>query len=74
MPRYYFHARGPNRYIPDYIGYELDDLSAAREFAFETIRDMASDPFYRGDYRRWTLYIADENGRTVLAMPFLVAL
>ena len=74
MPRYYFDARSPNRYIPDRIGCELDDLAAAREVAFETIRDMASDPFHRGDYRHWAMHIKDEEGRTLVTIPFLLAM
>ena len=74
MPRYYFHARGLNRCIPDLIGYELDDVAAAREVAFETIRDMRSDPFQRGDYRRWAMHIKDEEGRTFVTIPFIMAL
>ena len=74
MPRYHFHARGPNRYIPDLLGYELDDIAAARIVAFEVIRDMVSDPFSRGDYRHWIMNIRDEEGRTYVSIPFIVAL
>ena len=70
MPRYYFHARGPGRCITDHIGYELNDLAAAREVAFETIRDLVSDPFPRGDYRHWAMHIKDENERTLVTIPF----
>ena len=74
MPRYYFHARGPNRYIPDHIGVELADIEDARAVAFETIRDMVSDPFHRGDYRHWIVNIRDEEGRTFITIPFLMAM
>ena len=74
MPRYHFHARGPDRYIPDLAGYELDDLATARDLAVETIRDMASDPFHRGDLRHWIMQVADENGRTIVTIPFVLAL
>jgi len=79
MPRYYFYARGPNRYMVDHVGYELSDLTEAREYAFETIRDMASDPlasdpFHWGDYRHWAIHIKDEEGRTFVIIPFIMAL
>jgi hypothetical protein len=74
MTRYYFHARGPNRSIPDHQGEELDGLSAAREIAMRIIRGMASDPFHRGDYRRWAMYIKNEEGRTIVTIPFFMAL
>ena len=70
MPRYYFHAHGLNRNIPDYAGYELDDLSAARELAFETIRDIASDSFEREDYRHWIMHISDEEGQTFVTIQY----
>ena len=74
MVRYYFHARGPNRYIPDLNGYELAGLAAARSLAFEIIRDMASDQFHRGDYRHWIMNIRDDEGRTFVTIPFVTAL
>jgi hypothetical protein len=34
---------------------------------------MASDPFHRGDCRHWAMHINDEEGRTVVTIPFLIA-
>ena len=74
MPRFHFHARGPNRSIPNPVGYELADLSAAREVAVEIIRDMARNPFHRGDYRHWAMHIKNEEGRTMVTIPFVIAM
>ncbi len=74
MHRYHFHAIGPNRRIPDECGDYLDDMMVVRDLAFATIRDIASDPLGPADRRGWRVEVEDEDGRTVLVVPFRSAL
>jgi hypothetical protein len=70
MHRYHFNAYGPNRQVLDKKGEYLDDMMVLRDLAFATVRDMASTLFECGDFRRWRIEVEDEDGRTVLVVPF----
>ena len=71
MTRYYFHARGPNRYVADGTGFEVQSLQAAHDIAIQTIRDIADDPVQLRAHADWAMEVADEAGQTVLTIPFL---
>jgi hypothetical protein len=70
MPRYFFNARGPNRYVADYKGVDLDSIEAARDVARQTILDIASDPVELRRHEDWTMEVTNDGGRTILTMPF----
>ena len=74
MRRYHFHAYGPDRTVPDYRGEYLDDMMVVRDLAFATVRHLARDPLKPTTHRRWRVEVADQDGRTVLIVPFLWAL
>jgi len=76
MPRYFFHLRFGQRFVPDEEGVDLPSRSAARDEALAAVRDLA-DPQIGGNSRRWAswfLEVADEQGqffRTPLGYPAL---
>ena len=70
MPRYFFHARGPNRYVADYEGIVLTSVEAARETAIRIIRDTAAEAVEFAGGGDWTVLITDEEGQIVLTIPF----
>ncbi len=70
MPRYHFSARGPNRHIPDYDGLELSDLQTARAIALLAAADVLEEMADRERHPDWRFEITDEDGKTVLTIPF----
>ena len=70
MPRFYFHARGPGRSVPDAIGEELPDIETARAVALQVMADATSGPYVGATYDAWAIEVADESGRVVLTVPF----
>ena len=73
MTRYYFHARGPDRYIADIEGFEVPNVQAAYDIAVQTIRDIASDPIGFQTHADWAMEVTDDAGRTVFIVPFVLA-
>ncbi len=71
-PRYYFHLGYRDRFYRDEEGDELPDEGAARAHARATARDLIQTT--RAEtIRDWfdcAFEVADENGRTVLVLPF----
>jgi hypothetical protein len=74
MPRYFFHARGPNSYVVDHEGVALTSVEAARETALRIIRDTAAEAAELAGGGEWTVLVTDEDGRIVLTIPFSEAL
>lgn len=73
MPRYFFHVRlisGP--VIPDWIGIEFHDLTAARADAVEAVRQTVAEKKAVGEQHDFAaLEIADRTGRILSAIEFL---
>ena len=74
MPRYFFHARSPNRLMPDKAGLVLDSSKAAYDAATQTILDMVNDPSAVRDLTDWVIEISNEHGQTLLTVPFSEAI
>jgi hypothetical protein len=72
MPRFYFHITSPDVFIPDSKGVELDSLSAAHRFLQKITDDALPLHEEEPPCRRWSMRIADQDGRTLLAVlhPF----
>jgi hypothetical protein len=76
MPRYFFHLKFGQRFVPDEEGVDLPSRSAARDEALAAVRDLGN-PKIGGNSRRWAswfLEVADEQGgffRTPLGHPAL---
>src|SRR5215831_13757014 len=76
MPRYFFHLKFGQRFVPDEEGIDLPSRSAARDEALAAVRDLGN-PQIGGNSRRWAswfLEVADEQGgffRTPLGHPAL---
>ena len=71
MPRFYFHAHGPARSIPDRDGVILDDAPTARAFALLAIVDVLDDADDVRDFLDWRFEVTDDAGRTILTIPVL---
>ena len=74
VPRYYFHASGPTRYVADTKGIELDNIQAAYDLAIQIIRDTMGDRLGFPEAGDWTIKIADQDSQTALTVPFVDAL
>jgi hypothetical protein len=70
MPRFFFSARGPNRHISDYEGLELSDLLTARDIALRAATDVLAEMKDQERHPDWRFEITDEDGQTVLTIPF----
>jgi hypothetical protein len=70
MSRYFFYARSPNRHRPDKAGLVLDSPKAAYDVATRSILDIVNDPAAVRDFTDWVIEIKDENGQTLLTIPF----
>lgn len=55
MPRFFFHVYNGHGKTPDEVGSDLEDQSAARQLALDSIRSMVSEDARRG--------MIDLNGR-----------
>ena len=75
MPRYFFNLRhrpGSAGLAMDQEGEELADVSAARERALAQARAMIARErhTFNRDWMDCTFEIVDENGQSVLTVPF----
>jgi hypothetical protein len=72
MPRYFFHVRlisGP--VVPDRIGIEFHDLTAARADAAEAVRQTIAEKKATGEQHDFAaLEIADRTGHILSAIEF----
>ncbi len=75
MPTYYFHVRDNGVLIKDSVGVEVDDLSAAgdqcRQLILSVLREEQTDKELLANRE---FQVEDERGRTVLIVPFRLAL
>lgn len=75
MPRFFFNVRhrpGPSGLAQDHEGDELEDVTAAREYALTEARAMiARDQLDMvRDWMDCSFEITDEAGQLVLTVPF----
>ena len=75
MPAYYFHIRNSGILIRDPDGVELSDLNAARaeclRLILSVLREEQIDEQLSSDRQ---FEVEDESGRTILIVPFHLAL
>ena len=69
MSRYFFHARSPNRLMPDKAGLVLDSSKAAYDAATQTALDMVNGSSAVRDLTDWVIEIRDEHGEMLLTVP-----
>lgn len=74
MPRFFFDTYDGDRFIPDELGLELDDIEAAKIEAERALPDMAWDELPDGNQRTFIVSVRDEAGQVVLraALSLLV--
>jgi hypothetical protein len=73
MPRYYFHARGPNGRVPDVKGIDLDSIQAAHDLAIQIVRDITGSRLGFPTASTWTIEITDQDQQSIFTMPFVDA-
>lgn len=74
MSRYFFHVVGTQPYT-DEEGTELPDEASVRSRAIEAARDMLAEGVREGlDRSHWQIFVEDEQGQTILSLPFSDAL
>jgi hypothetical protein len=61
-------TNGPHT-LADIEGVELADLAAARKYAIADARTLIAQHMIPG-WRRWRVEILDEDGHTLLTIPF----
>ena len=70
MPRFFFHVHD-DVIARDDEGSELPDLEAARRYAIKGARELACEQIKSGKLSlHHRLEVEDEQGRTVLTLPF----
>ena len=75
MSRYFFHIKEGDETIVDEEGEEFDTVESVRKVAVESAREIMSQDVLNGRAPNGrTFVIADETGRTALALPFKEAL
>ena len=75
MPRYFFHIKEGDKVTADEEGEEFDTLETVRKVAVESAREIMSQDVLNGRAPNGrTFVIADETGRTALALAFKEAL
>jgi hypothetical protein len=71
MPRYFFHIRDRELFVPDEEGSIFEDFETARSEAFESARELAAQVVASGqlvDGQR--VELTDEQGQVLLAVPY----
>ena len=71
MPRYFFHVID-GTVLLDHDGTELPDLHAARAMAIHTSGELLCGLEEHWDGTEWHMEVADEAGRVLLALHFVV--
>jgi hypothetical protein len=72
--RYFFDTDDGERFVPDQVGLEITDLSAARELACRALGDMARDGLLCEDRREFSVRVRGEAGDVVLQARLSFAL
>lgn len=74
MPRFFFNV-ADHDLVTDSEGVELPSRDAVKEEAVEEMRELLADGARQGLHRSaWTLIVKDEEGKTVMHLPFKSAL
>jgi hypothetical protein len=71
MPRFYFNLRTSKEFLEDAEGQEYETITAAREEAILSAREILSSRVSSGKFPNSSRFeIMDESGRLVLTVPF----
>jgi hypothetical protein len=74
VPVFFFNFWDHKAYVPDPKGIELPGVSAVREQALKSAREILEDGRAQGDDRSgWRFDVKDGSDDTVLTMPFAEA-
>ncbi len=66
MPRYFFDTFDGERLIPDELGLEVQDLSAAKAQAQRALPDLAREALPDSNHRTFVISVRDEAGNVML--------
>jgi hypothetical protein len=73
MTEMYFHCANTKKAFVDRRGAVLDDLAEARDHATRVVQSFTNQPSLE-DWRDWVLYVSDDLGDELFAVPFTVVL
>jgi hypothetical protein len=74
MPRFFFHVFNGNGETPDDAGIDLQDQSAARKIALDSIRSMIAEEARQGTIDlNGFIVLKDEPGNVLLTVDFIEA-
>jgi hypothetical protein len=68
MPRYFFDTYDGDRFLPDDIGVEFENLEAARAEAQRSLPEMAREVLPDGNHRTFVVSMRNEAGAVVVRM------
>lgn len=69
MPRYFFHQRMRNQFLPDSEGCEIADYAAAEALAIRSARQLWASAILEGvDLTGDTIEVADTDGKSLLIL------
>jgi hypothetical protein len=68
MPRYFFDTYDGERFLPDEIGVEFENLEAARLEAQRSLPEMAREVLPDGNHRTFVVSMRNEAGAVVVRM------
>jgi hypothetical protein len=66
VPRFFFDTYDGERFFPDGMGQELEDIEAAKREAEKALPEMARDGLPDGDQRTFIVSVRDEANQVVL--------
>jgi len=68
MPRFYFDIRAGSSFVPDCEAIEFPDLDTAEREAVKAAADIARGWLPKGDARKVTIDVRNEQGERVLTI------
>ena len=69
MAHVFFHCANIQGVVLDRRGSDVEDLSEARERAFQAVHAFINTPGPE-DWREWSLHVSDEDGEEIFVMTF----
>jgi hypothetical protein len=73
MPRFFIDTADEAHFVRDVVGFECDDVEAAKTAAVSALPDMARDELPDGDRRTFLAIVRDAEGRTLVQASLALA-
>lgn len=73
MPQMYFHCSNTKTFFVDRRGAVVDHLAEAHDYATRVVQAVTNQRSLE-DWRDWVLYVSDDLGDELFAVPFTFVL